>query len=799
MAALPEPVTGSGNRIKAALWFAEHGFGVFSVWSTHPDGRCRCPAGQTCGVPGKHPITVNGFQDATTDAARIRTFLAAASRPNYGLVCPEGVFAWDVDGEGWQDRLSALEAQHGPLPPTLRTDTANGQHVFLRWPGSHPRPLHKMFGWVTRWGSGKMAGYVIGPRSVHASGKEYTPAGVFAIADLPDAWARAALAGEPSGTITVGGRPEPESVLPGSRHDALRNTARHYAGTVRDPEALFAAVWAYNERMPQPKTREEVQRAIGDALIKYPADPVEVTEDGDVRPVRTGDESRGILGPPDAARFPAPPDRLAFGGLIGELVADLATGTDASEAGLLGSLLAFMGALYPATGHFGRGQTTAVYVGLVGPSTEGRKGTAMDRAHTALSDVLGHSVLSQVMLDGVNSGEGLVSALEAKQTRYRGEPTAGVMFEEEFATMLAAQGRENSTLDTRMRAAWDGKVLSNRRQVGAQSVEPPYWASALVSITPNELRDKAPKGATTSGSFNRWLWLPVIKRPVEVLDAPPDVPMSLRVPLVEAYHSAQQDRPFIRHTADAQRLLSDYSGHLLRVTSGLERDLSARLVPIALRVAMIHAMAEGQREVTRDHVARGIALADYARSGIGWIFGFMVGDDVTTLLLRTLLEEGVMTKHQITQDITRDPVKRQRAIDELERYGYAERVQVPTAGRPRLEVRLVTSRGLFTPFVQNVPISTFPTEAPAKSHESHETQISHGMHERGQKGEEALGWLTPCRDYEQHQNQHRQTAAGWLCDACEEESPSGICPTCGVGPFLSVEFFDRHQTQAHGR
>jgi len=86
MVAHPEPVTGPDNRIKAALWFAEHGFGVFSVWSTHPDGRCRCPSGAACGVPGKHPITQNGFQDATIDAARIRTMLAAASHPNYGLV-----------------------------------------------------------------------------------------------------------------------------------------------------------------------------------------------------------------------------------------------------------------------------------------------------------------------------------------------------------------------------------------------------------------------------------------------------------------------------------------------------------------------------------------------------------------------------------------------------------------------------------------------------------------------------------------------------------------------------------------
>src|SRR5574340_1269536 len=99
--ATPAPARpGKDERIRAALWFAERGFRVFSVWSTTNAGICHCPAGAGCSSPGKHPITPNGFKDATDDPGAIRTMLSAASEPNYGLVCPDGVFALDVDGEG---------------------------------------------------------------------------------------------------------------------------------------------------------------------------------------------------------------------------------------------------------------------------------------------------------------------------------------------------------------------------------------------------------------------------------------------------------------------------------------------------------------------------------------------------------------------------------------------------------------------------------------------------------------------------------------------------------------------------
>lgn len=259
--AVPKPRPSNDDRIRAALWFAERGFGIFSVWSTDPDGTCRCKARGACDQPGKHPIPTDGFKAATTDPARIRTMLSAATEPNWGMLPPEGVFALDVDGDGVA-RLAELEARHGPLPPTLRTNTANGQHVFLRWPAALPRPIGQMFGYVTRWGSGAAAGYVIGPRSVHASGAVYAPAGHdLEIAELPEAWAAAVVApaGEPiikiHGEYTL-----PEPGYDGSRYYAIRDyTASRYMRGIGREEVLAGVLTVLAPRFARPLSEPDLR------------------------------------------------------------------------------------------------------------------------------------------------------------------------------------------------------------------------------------------------------------------------------------------------------------------------------------------------------------------------------------------------------------------------------------------------------------------------------------------------------------------------------------------------------------
>ena len=260
-------------RVTAATWYARQQFGVFPVWSPNDDGTCRCPAGRACGQPGKHPIPSNGFKAATLDEAKIRTFLTAASEPNFGITPPPTGFGWDVDGDVPQ-RLAQLAERLGPLPPTLTTVTGNGKHLVFRWPAGVDRPKGHPFGIVTRWAD---TGYLIGAGSRHASGATYRlehgeDGQPCPIADLPAAWAEAMLAHResPAAPGKPGGK-----IGEGQRHEYLRDSARLFRGKGLTGDALFDAVWALNlERCSTPKSADDVRRAIGEVEFKFGPDPV---------------------------------------------------------------------------------------------------------------------------------------------------------------------------------------------------------------------------------------------------------------------------------------------------------------------------------------------------------------------------------------------------------------------------------------------------------------------------------------------------------------------------------------------
>lgn len=784
-------------RIKAALWFADHGFSVFTVWSADEAGVCRCPLGVACTSPGKHPVTAHGFQDATRDPDRIRTLLSAGSSPNYGLVCPEGVFALDVDADDdGIARLTRLEATFGALPPTLRTRTAHGEHVFLRWPDDHPRPIKKMFGYVTRWGSGRQAGYVIGPRSVHPSGVEYEPvSGTLEIATLPERWAAAAIAGESAPTVTVGGE-LPER---GGRHDWLRNRARHYRGFMNDPAVLRAALLAENSRLPDPKTEAEVDRAIGRVFEQFPPDPPEEVEEKIAG--RLGEETLDLLPPEPGMEFPGTPSIAAFGGVLGACVEDLAEGTDASMVGLLGSLLTFCGAMIPGQAYFHRIQTTSPFVALVGESSVGRKGTAMMRAADAMADAVEQVHVNRVMLDGLASGEGLVTALHYKQTNFPNELTVGLVFEEEYATLLAARSREGSTLDPKMRAAFDGGVLSNRRSGEVKTVTPPYWLPALIAITPDELRQRLEAGAMQSGSANRWLYLPVTRREIVPTNAAPRFSDEHRVALVNARRMALGAPRLLDVDPAVVRTLAEYTDFMSSTSHGLARDLTRRLGVIAFRVALVHAVVERADRVTLEYLDRALALTEYARRGIPWVFGHVTGNKDSDLLLRHLIARGRLTKRVITREIIRDPLRQQQAIDDLQRWHYATVSTVhETRGRPRSELVSSIGGGVFRTFVHGLSkpdawnkveqtgteleqrvapgdMSINPGFGDASQPEARFvgtngingqktvdawTEVGINVDESPAEGE----WASPCHFYDEHRSQHYLAPDGWRCSIC---------------------------------
>ncbi|MGI8794623.1 MAG: putative quorum-sensing-regulated virulence factor [Acidimicrobiales bacterium] len=429
----------------------------------------------------------------------------------------------------------------------------------------------------------------------------------------------------------------------------------------------------------------------------------------------------------DKGVIPAPPPDVAFDGPLGECARYLAAGTDASPVALLGSLIGFCGPLLPVWGYWHARHTSSPYVALVGKQADGRKGTAMHRIKEALSRALGTEAVNGLTLDSLASGEALVKAMLDRDRHSRGVPT-GVLFEEEYAAFLAAASRDGSTLDARMRAAFDGKQMSHRKVGEVLVVREPYWLSGLIAITPRELQERARKDSSWNGTDNRWLWLAVQRRDERVMSTEPDLPSDLADVLRAAHDAYARDPAQLGMTDEADDLLSAYGDHLRTRTTGSAAPLTRRYPTIAFRIALVHAAAEMAGDVGIDHVRRAIALCEYGRASLPFVFADTLGNAHATHLLRMLQqsESGVLTLTDLGREFMRDPIKRQVVIDDLQELGLARVVRVHTNGRARTELHLVPQEGALPTLPH---CSVLPTDGLGRPH----------VRERSRKGRERVG------------------------------------------------------------
>src|SRR6185369_7491526 len=107
--------------------------------------------------------------EATHDLAKVRAWWRRTPQANIGIATGEisGFWVLDVDGEGAEAALAALEAQHGALPVTVQQVTGRGRHICFAWDPAGPemRNRSKVGGAdIDVRGNG---GYIVAPPSVH--------------------------------------------------------------------------------------------------------------------------------------------------------------------------------------------------------------------------------------------------------------------------------------------------------------------------------------------------------------------------------------------------------------------------------------------------------------------------------------------------------------------------------------------------------------------------------------------------------------------------------------------------------
>lgn len=245
--------TAVSEVLQAALDYAAAGYPVFPVHYC-TDGECSC-GNPECRSPGKHPLTQNGFKDATKDERVIAEWFTRWPDANIGM-STEGLLVVDVDPEvadSFVEHFSDVE--------------------FGGWQETPRHGVHMVFdggGHGCRCSAGKVAlhvdiradgGYiVVAPSQVNGSSYAWVEP------LLP----RDQLPAPPDWLVErVKGRSEPQPAAPsvngkwheGVRNDQLFSTACRLGHGGLGPEVLESNLQAVNElSCDPPLDRTEVAR-----------------------------------------------------------------------------------------------------------------------------------------------------------------------------------------------------------------------------------------------------------------------------------------------------------------------------------------------------------------------------------------------------------------------------------------------------------------------------------------------------------------------------------------------------------
>jgi Bifunctional DNA primase/polymerase, N-terminal/Primase C terminal 1 (PriCT-1) len=230
-----------------------------------------------CGSIGKHPRTINGVDDATTDEAKIREWWEMWEDANVGIVVGKeaGLFVLDIDPRNDGDKtLSALEAKHSTLPETRTQDTGGGGfHFLFKYPDFAVKNDSK--GEIGRGLDIKSdRGLIVAPPSLHVSGKRYRWRNGAAIVAAP-AWLLTLLRDVSKKAKAKASEPVGDIIEDGTRKSTLLSLAGSMRRRGMNAVEIEAALMVVNQNRCNPPLDDDEVHEIATAVERYePEDPI---------------------------------------------------------------------------------------------------------------------------------------------------------------------------------------------------------------------------------------------------------------------------------------------------------------------------------------------------------------------------------------------------------------------------------------------------------------------------------------------------------------------------------------------
>jgi hypothetical protein len=363
--------------------------------------------------------------------------------------------------------------------------------------------------------------------------------------------------------------------------------------------------------------------------------------------------------PPHIRRFlrrrpwPAPMAKEALYGIAGRIVETIAPETEADPALIFTFLLSVLGNLINRTPYFQIGPTkhyANLYVAGVGPTSTGRKDTALDWAHF-IGEHIAPDWRASCCVSGLSSGEGLVNSVrDASEEVHQktGEPLfPGVddkrlfVAESELSRVLRVMLRETSTLSAVIRDAFDGKyrlrVLTRNLPLKATAAH----ITIAVNSTEEDLRRYLTEVDLANGFSNRFAW--VCARRTQALPfGGADLADALAPHLEKLKQAVEAARRLARvdFAPDARAVWPAMYKELSAGRPGLLGAVTDRAPVMVRRIALLHTVLDGCAATDLRHLKAARAAWNYYFASAQYLFGHRTGDMIADTLLQILAAAG---------------------------------------------------------------------------------------------------------------------------------------------------------------
>jgi hypothetical protein len=475
------------------------------------------------------------------------------------------------------------------------------------------------------------------------------------------------------------------------------------------------ALWETMTAELQEADRLALVRALGGVgqAIPRPVEPVvepvvEPTVEPVIEPVVEPTVEPVLLAFPGGDSWPSPLGPAALQGVVGDLVGAIEPNTEADQAAILIQFLVAFGSLIGKGPHVhvdGHDHGTNLFAVVVGETSRARKGTSWRRVREALAEC-DPAWAADRLLGGLSSGEGLIWAVRDPiygiEKKNGGETLLDegvsdkrlLVVENEFGGALRVLGREGNTLSAVLRQAYDGddmRFLTKNNPAVATAAH----VALCGHITREELDRHLSAVEACNGLGNRILWVCARRSKALPFGGKTDAKVMETLAgwlggLVDDARGAHE----ITWTSTGAARWDAVYDDLTISRPGLLGAVTSRAEAHALRLAMIYALLDRQREIAADHVDAALAVWRYCADSAAYLFGRSSADAKTDsksdakadVVLTTLWRapEG-LTRSQLLRDVFKHNLPAEtvtQIMDALVQAGSVRCETITTGGRP---------------------------------------------------------------------------------------------------------------------